>query len=106
MTSDAKLADKIRVLRVHGGKPKYYHNIIGGNFRLDSIQAAVLNVKLNYLDGWTRRRQENARRSLFLQSGLLEKPGIELPDAVYANAGPPHFHIYNQFVIRVSQRTN
>jgi len=106
VTSDPELADKVRILRVHGGKPKYFHKIIGGNFRLDSIQAAVLNVKLNYLDGWTKRRQENARRyrSLFLQSGLVEKPGIGLPDAVYANAGPPHFHIYNQFVIRVCQR--
>ncbi|MGH7230764.1 MAG: DegT/DnrJ/EryC1/StrS family aminotransferase [Nitrospiraceae bacterium] len=106
VTSDAELAEKIRILRVHGGKPKYYHKVIGGNFRLDSIQAAVLNVKLNYLDGWTKRRQENAQRyeSLFAQSGLIEKPGITLPKAVYAQRGTPHFHIYNQFVLRVPHR--
>lgn len=105
-TNDAALAEKIRVLRVHGSKPKYYHSLIGGNFRLDSIQAAVLNVKLNYLDGWTARRQENARRyaQLFAESGLLERAEVELPTAVYAQSGVPHHHIYNQFVIRVPRR--
>ena len=106
VTNDAQLAERIGILRVHGGKPKYYHKVIGGNFRLDALQAAVLNVKLNYLDGWTKRRQENARRyeSLFAQSGLLEKPGIALPKAVYAQTGTPHFHIYNQFILRVPRR--
>lgn len=105
-TNDEALAEKIRVLRVHGSKPKYYHSLIGGNFRLDSLQAAVLNVKLNYLDGWTQRRQENARRytQLFAESGLIERLGIELPAAVYAASGVGHHHIYNQFVIRVPRR--
>ncbi len=105
-TNDETLAEKIRVLRVHGSKPKYYHSLIGGNFRLDSLQAAVLNVKLNYLDGWTQRRQENARRytQLFTESGLIERSGIELPAAVYAASGVAHHHIYNQFVIRVPRR--
>ncbi len=106
VANDPSLAEKVRILRVHGGKPKYYHKSIGGNFRLDSLQAAVLNVKLNYLDGWTKKRQENARRyaSLFKDSGLIEKIGLDLPKAVYADAGVSHFHIYNQFVIRIPDR--
>ena len=106
VTSDPELAEKVRVLRVHGAKPKYYHRVIGGNFRLDTLQAAVLNVKLNYLDGWTKRRQQNAGRyaSLFTQSGLLEKSGLELPRAVYAQSGAAHYHIYNQFVLRAPRR--
>ena len=106
VTNDLDLAERIRVLRVHGSKPKYYHRVIGGNFRLDSIQAAVLNVKLNYLDEWTRRRQENAARyrTLFKETGLTDKPGIALPEAQYQRAGVKHHHIYNQFVIRVPRR--
>lgn len=105
-TNDPDLAERIRVLRVHGSKPKYYHSLIGGNFRLDSIQAAVLNVKLNYLDGWTKRRQDNARRycALFTEAGLTAKPDIGLPQAVYEACGCSHHHIYNQFVIRVPRR--
>lgn len=106
VTNDPEAAERVRILRVHGGKPKYYHKQVGGNFRLDSLQAAVLNVKLNYLDGWTKRRQENARRyeALLKQGGLLQKPGISLPQAVYQAAGVTHYHIYNQFVLRVPRR--
>jgi dTDP-4-amino-4,6-dideoxygalactose transaminase len=106
VTNDADLAERMKVLRVHGGKPKYYHKLIGGNFRLDTIQAAVLNVKLNYLDEWTRRRQENARRyeTLFQQSGLVQKGKVRLPAPVYRESGAKHYHIYNQFVLRVEQR--
>lgn len=106
VTNDLDLAERIRVLRVHGSKPKYYHKLIGGNFRLDSVQAAVLNVKLNYLDEWTRRRQENAERyrTLFQQAGLTDKPGVVLPEARYRRAGVKHHHIYNQFVIRAPRR--
>ena len=106
VTHDASLAEKIRILRVHGGQPKYYHKIVGGNFRLDTLQAAVLNVKLNALDGWTKRRQENAARygSLFKESGLVAQGNLDLPKAVYADAGVAHPHIYNQFVIRVRNR--
>lgn len=108
VTNDTELAEKIRILRVHGGKPKYYHKLIGGNFRLDTLQAAVLNVKLNCLDSWTKKRQENANRyvELFKKSGLLEKVGLCLPAAVYQATGVPHYHIYNQFVIRVRNREN
>ena len=106
VTNDQELAERIKVLRVHGGKPKYYHKMIGGNFRLDTIQAAVLNVKLNYLDDWTQRRQENARRyeTLFQQSGLVQKGKVRLPAPVYRESGAKHYHIYNQFVLRVPQR--
>lgn len=106
VTSNPELADRIRVLRVHGAKPKYFHKYIGGNFRLDSLQAAVLNVKLNYLDRWTKQRQDNARRyiDLFQQSGLPETVGLGLPQAVYEQSAVPHYHIYNQFVLRVPSR--
>jgi len=106
VTNDAALAERMRILRVHGSHPKYYHKLIGGNFRLDSIQAAVLNVKLDYLDGWTKRRQENADRyrALFQQSGLVQKGDVRLPEAVYRDAGVKHHHIYNQFVLRVDKR--
>jgi len=106
VTNDPDLAEQMKVLRVHGGKPKYYHKVIGGNFRIDTIQAAVLNVKLNYLDQWTRRRQENARRyeTLFQQSGLVQKEKVRLSEPVYRGSGSKHYHIYNQFVLRVDKR--
>jgi dTDP-4-amino-4,6-dideoxygalactose transaminase len=106
VTSDEGLADRLRVLRAHGAKPKYYHRLIGGNFRLDAIQAAVLDVKLNHLDGWTKRRQENAGRyrSLFHATGLVKEGHVELPVAAYDALGLAHGHIYNQFVIRTRDR--
>jgi len=102
VTNDPDLAEKVRVLRVHGAKPKYYHHVVGGNFRLDAIQAAVLRVKLRYLDEWTAARQRNAERyqQLFKETGLLEGENtIILPyDAGWGR------HIYNQFVIRVVEK--
>jgi dTDP-4-amino-4,6-dideoxygalactose transaminase len=108
VTNDPDLAERMRVLRTHGSKPKYYHKLIGGNFRLDTIQAAVLNVKLKYLDQWTKRRQENADRyaELFQQSGLVQKGRVQLPEAVYRTSGVKHYHIYNQFVLRVERRND
>jgi dTDP-4-amino-4,6-dideoxygalactose transaminase len=96
---DRELAEKLRVLRVHGGKPKYYHSMIGGNFRIDELQSAVLNIKLKYLDGWTAGRQRNAAayRELFAAAGL---DGTVTPP--HAVAGQRH--IYNQFVIRAPER--
>jgi dTDP-4-amino-4,6-dideoxygalactose transaminase len=93
------LAERLRVMRVHGGKPKYYHSLIGGNFRIDELQAAVLNVKLRYLDQWTESRQRNAAsyRDLFAAAGL--DTTVTLPQAV-----PGSRHVYNQFVIRAPAR--
>ncbi|MCB0723936.1 MAG: DegT/DnrJ/EryC1/StrS family aminotransferase [Ignavibacteriae bacterium] len=112
---DAELGEKIRILRVHGGKPKYYHRIIGGNFRLDAIQAAVINVKFPHLDSWSKQRQSNADlyTSLFVDKGLASGEGVVefsetekvlIPKAVYRSADIPRYHIYNQYVIRVEDR--
>jgi dTDP-4-amino-4,6-dideoxygalactose transaminase len=97
VTNDAKLAERLRVLRVHGAKPKYYHKQIGGNFRLDAIQAAVVRVKLKYLPLWSEARRQNAARyrELIAYAGLLRY--ITLP---VDSSG----HIYNQFVVRCTER--
>jgi dTDP-4-amino-4,6-dideoxygalactose transaminase len=98
-TRDAALADRLRLLRVHGSKPKYYHRFVGGNFRLDAIQAAVLRVKLRHLDDWTAGRQRNAadyaRR--FAEAGLAGNP-VRLPDLGRDR------HVVNQFIVRVDAR--
>lgn len=101
-TSDPALDDRLRLLRNHGHRPKYYNRVVGGNFRLDALQAAVLRVKLPYLDGWTAARRQNAARyrQLFAKAGLGgEGSPVGLPDET-----PERFHIYNQFVIRCARR--
>ena len=97
-TSSEEWVEKLRILRAHGARPKYYHKIVGGNFRLDALQAAVVSVKLKHLDQWTRARQENAAqyRALFDNAGLSEI--LELP------VEKENRHIYNQFVIRVPEK--
>ena len=106
VTNDEALADRVRLLRTQGGRPKYYHKAVGGNFRLDTLQASILNVKLPYLDGWTSMRQHNAMRyeKLFRESGLSDKIGLRVPQAVYLEANVEHYHIYNQFILRVPKR--
>lgn len=102
-TDDAELAEKLRIKRVHGGKQRYYHEVIGGNFRLDPIQAAVLLVKLPHLDGWHRKRQENA--NLYTAKiAELHLDHIRPPKAFFSGAGLSNYHVYNQFVIRTPQR--
>ena len=100
-TSDAAVAERLRILRVHGSKPKYYHAMIGGNFRFDALQAAIVAVKLRHLDQWTAGRQANAARyrRLFDAAGLCKGGLVQLPYEV-----PGNRHIYNQFVIRVPRR--
>ncbi len=115
VTMDEELGEKMRILRVHGSEPKYYHSMIGGNFRLDAIQAVVLNVKLPHLDEWSAKRRENAQlyTKLFVEAGIAEEEGrinfdennkVLLPKAVYKDSGLTNYHIYNQYVIRVEHR--
>ncbi|MHB8815909.1 MAG: DegT/DnrJ/EryC1/StrS family aminotransferase, partial [Steroidobacteraceae bacterium] len=98
-TSDPALAQRMRVLRVHGGEPKYHHSLIGGNFRLDEIQAAVLNVKLPFLDDWRQAREAHAR-----QYALRLKPSAAAGSVVPPAAMPGMQHVWNQYVIRVQRR--
>ena len=95
ITNNEELAEKIRVLRVHGAKPKYHHSLIGCNSRLDAIQAAILCVKLRYLDQWHEGRRVNAAN----YDRLFEDFNMITPYVERYND-----HIYNQYVIRVNQR--
>lgn len=98
-TQDATLADKARVIRAHGSKPKYYHSVVGGNFRIDALQAALLRVKLPELEAWTAERRANADRydGAFARAGLSESL-LRTPTRRFQG------HIYNQYVIRTSRR--
>lgn len=98
-TNDDGLAASLRRLRVHGADRQYYHDVVGGNFRLDALQAAVLRVKLPHLAAWTEGRRRNAARyaELAAERGLQDRIG--LPVALEHNV-----HIYNQFVVRVPRR--
>ena len=95
------LLERVRVLRNHGSKPKYMHHVVGGNFRLDTIQAAILSAKLKFLDGWTRRRRAIATRymTLFDQAGLTRERTLVLPVE-----RPGFRHVYNQYVVRAQDR--
>jgi len=99
VTSDAALADKIRSLRSHGAKPKYHHALVGGNFRLDALQAAVIGAKFAHLDEWTEQRQENARQynEKFAAAGLA-------PELLTPPVRRPGRHIFNQYVLRTRKR--
>ena len=116
VTNDEKLAHSLKIKRVHGGEPKYHHKVIGGNFRLDALQAAVIRVKLPYLNYWSESRRKNAEtyNQLFIEAELAEEPGrtefdsknfVLLPEAKYKNLkGLTNYHIYNQYIIRVEKR--
>lgn len=119
-TNDDALFEKLKFMRVHGMNPKYYHKMVGGNFRLDAIQAAVLRVKLPHLNAWSAGRRKNAElyAKLFIEAGLAEAPGrvkyddrnrILLPAAIYgrAQAPSPESRIPNaQHPIHNSRYTN
>jgi dTDP-4-amino-4,6-dideoxygalactose transaminase len=97
ITNDDRLAGTVRALRVHGANPKYHHSLVGGNFRLDALQAAILRVKLKYLESWTEARRVNAGRyrSLFKERGLSKCASLP---------GDTPGHVYNQFVVRFLER--
>jgi dTDP-4-amino-4,6-dideoxygalactose transaminase len=98
-TGDASLAHRLRLLRDHGMEPKYHHHLVGGNFRLDALQAAILRVKAPHLPGWIEARRRNAARygRLFAEAGLLDR--VTLP----GESDGSH-HVYNQYVVRVPDR--
>jgi dTDP-4-amino-4,6-dideoxygalactose transaminase len=102
--NDDALAAKIRALRNHGMEPRYYHKWIGGNFRIDAIQSAMLHVKLPHLDAWSTQRRERAAfyRREFAGRGLDRRIGLPLES--FAASGVELSHIYNQFVIRLPER--
>lgn len=97
-TNDEDLYEMVKILRVHGGHPKYYHRYIGGNFRLDALQAAIVSIKLARLDDWTAGRQANAARyrQMFADAGIEDV--VRLPQEKQDR------HIYNQFVIEVPEK--
>jgi len=100
VTNDAESAERLSVLRNHGAKQKYYHKLVGGNFRLDTLQAAVVLTKLKYLDQWTRARQDIARRYeiLFSSTQVVKENFVQLPQIRNGR------HIFNQYVIRATER--
>ncbi len=116
VTNNKELGDILRIKRVHGGEPKYYHKVIGGNFRLDALQAAVINVKLPHLQSWTDKRKKNAAlyTEQLIKLGAAEEEGkikfdnknkVLLPKPVYKSYDEVNnFHIYNQYIIRVEKR--
>jgi dTDP-4-amino-4,6-dideoxygalactose transaminase len=125
-TNNEELFNKMKMLRMHGMEPKYYHKIIGGNFRLDALQAAVVRVKLPHLDGWSEQRRKNAElyNKLFIEAGLAEETGktefdannkVLIPKALHKPVTTidvkqmttndlVNYHIYNQYIIRTEKR--
>lgn len=114
-TNDDSLYVKLKQMRNHGMEPRYYHKFVGGNFRIDEIQSAVLNVKFPHLESWhaARRRNASLYLSAFLEHGLATAEGVasfdannrvRLPKAVYKSELVVNYHIYNQYVIHVEKR--
>ncbi len=101
---DGEMADKLRRIRNHGMEQRYYHKVVGGNFRIDAIQAAILRTKLPFLDGWNATRRSNAAiyRDAFNTAGLLDR--VVLPAEPFAGSGLRDHHIYHQYVIRLPKR--
>lgn len=106
LTNDKKLADRLRCLRQHGDIKKYYYKMLGGNFRLDALQAAVLRVKFKHLDAWQSKRRERADyyNKKIVASGLEKSGRLKPPLAVYKGSGAENYHTYHQYVIRAKKR--
>ncbi len=106
LTEDEGMAQKLKLLRVHGSRNKYFYDIIGGNFRLDALQAAVLRVKLRHLEEWQQKRIEKALYydRIFRESVLGEEGLVQTPEALYKESGVANFHTYHQYVIRAKNR--
>ncbi len=111
VSNDINFGERLRKLRNHGADPKYYHALVGGNFRLDPIQATVLRIKLKHLEKWHGGRRKNAARynKLFSEASLTLNGQMKIPVAVYekqakASGDAPNYHIYNQYIIQVEKR--
>ena len=106
LTNDESLSQKLKVLRVHGSRDKYFYEILGGNFRLDALQAAILSVKLKYLETWQHKRIEKASYydGIFKESGLGQEGLIQIPESLYKDKGVKNYHVYHQYVIRAEKR--
>jgi len=106
LTSDEELVRRLKLLRTHGSKNKYFYDTVGGNFRLDALQAAILRVKLKHLNGWHEARMQNALYydQKFIESGLVENGSVQIPATVYTDSNVRNYHIYNQYVIRANKR--
>ena len=102
-TNDTELHHQLHIKRVHGAEPKYYHKVIGGNFRMDPIQACVLRIKLQRLEAWHEQRRQNAKQynQLFGEAQLEE---VVCPAAVYEDDNLLNHHVYNQYTVRVQWR--
>jgi dTDP-4-amino-4,6-dideoxygalactose transaminase len=102
-TNDTELHHQLHIKRVHGAEPKYYHKVIGGNFRMDPIQACVLRIKLQRLEAWHQQRRQNAAQyNQLLGEAQLEE--VVCPAAVYQDDNLLNHHIYNQYTVRVQWR--
>ncbi len=106
LTNDPELGLRLKKLRVHGERDRYFYDEIGGNFRLDALQAAILRVKLRHLADWQKKRRSLAQGydQKFAAAGLVEKGLIVPPPAVYRDSGAPEFHTYHQYVVRAVDR--
>lgn len=106
LTNNTQLAERIKIMRVHGEKRRYHYEIVGGNFRLDALQAGILRVKLPFLSGWQKRRRQLASlyEKLFEERGLTSRGYVTCPQAVYRNREVENYHTYHQYVVRVKKR--
>jgi len=106
LTDEEEMAEKLKLIRMHGSRNKYFYEMIGGNFRLDALQAGVLRVKLRHLDDWLdgRKKKASAYDKLFAQSGLIEKGWVMPPKPLLKDQGIKNYHTYHQYVIRAKKR--